>query len=618
LSSPWRKVMSPAALPAARTFPAAVAAALVVGLFLQWPSLDGGFRGDDYVQWAMLHGTFPAQRSAFDLFDFASGAPDEYRRLVDFGHLPWWSAPNLRLRMWRPLASALMAVDFQLFGTQARLHHWHSLAWFVLLLVAAARLLAWALPPLSAGLALLLFAASPCHSLPVGWLANRSTLLATAFGFLAVELQLRWLRAPSAPKALLTMLVASLALLSGEYSISALAYALVIPSAEPQPRDRLRARLPILAPLLGYLVLHTLVGSDIVGSGYYLSPLHDPWGFFEASLTRGPVLVADLLFGLPSAYFNGSSPLRNLILSWNIFSPGVWVQLPDWQSWQVLIGYLALGAAVLLARWLVRGSDRSDALRWLGLGAGLALLPCVGSLPEDRLLVAATLGSSALIASALVRVWPLIWNAGIRHVHWGLVALALALLWVPASSVARSYDAVRGMIDGGEVVRAWSLAAQLPDRSQAGSRVYLLNNADFNSAVNLPWLRLMHHHPLPRSYRRLCPGLLPIDVTRSGERQLDVRVLTNALRGTALPSLYRSAASPMHAGEHFDLPGLHIEVLDVFDDNPSRLRFSFDRSVDDPELWFLTATEHGLRRTAMPALGASVRMPYAQFRDLRR
>jgi hypothetical protein len=602
-------------------FPAAVSAALLVGLCLQWPSLEGGFRGDDYVQWAMLRGTFPAPRSQFDLFDFASGEPDEYRKLVDFGHLPWWSDPKLRLRMWRPLASASMAFDFQHFGTQAQLHHWHSLAWYVLLLLAAARLLGQILPPLSAGLALVCFAASPCHTLPVGWLANRSTLIATALGFLAIDLYLRWLRARSLPKALAVALVAGLALLSGEYAVSALLYAFVIPVAGARPRDRLLAWLPISIPLIGYLALHSLVGSDVIGSGFYVSPTHDPLGFGKALLMRGPVLAADLLFGIPSLHFNGGSPLRNLILSWNIFTPGVWVQLPDWPSWHVLIGYLAVASAALLVHWLTRGPaqhDRSHALRWLSLGTGLSLVPCAGSLPEDRLLVAATLGSSALIASALVQVWPLVWRAAALRARLGATVLALLLLWVPARGAWRSYSDVRGMLEGSEVARVWARAAELPDRTQPDSRVYLLNNVDFNSAVNLPWLRLMEHHPLPRAYRRLCPGALPVDVTRSGERVLEVRVLTNALRGTVLPSLYRSTALPVQVGERVDLPGLRVEVLEVYDGNPSQLRFSFDRSLDDPGLWFLTATEDGLQRSAMPAIGASMRVPYAQFRDLRR
>jgi hypothetical protein len=60
-----------------------------------------------------------------------------------------------------------------------------------------------------------------------------------------------------------------------------------------------------------------------------------------------------------------------------------------------------------------------------------------------------------------------------------------------------------------------------------------------------------------------------------------------------------------------------VDVLNVFQDNPSRVRFTFDRSIDDPTLWFVIASKDGLRHQAMPALHETRRVPYAQFRDLR-
>jgi hypothetical protein len=183
--------------------------------------------------------------------------------------------------------------------------------------------------------------------------------------------------------------------------------------------------------------------------------------------------------------------------------------------------------------------------------------------------------------------------------------------------VKRSYIDARGMLLGAESMRIWALDADMPERDSATTDVYLLAAGDFNTAVNLPWLRRLHGHPLPRSYRRLCPGPLPVDITRSDDRVLDIEVLTNALTGTALPSLYRASDAPMHAGDHFVLPGVTVDVTRVYEDNPSHIRFSFDRSIDDPQNWFLIATPDGLRHRAMPALHETLRVPYAQFRDLR-
>jgi hypothetical protein len=196
--------------------------------------------------------------------------------------------------------------------------------------------------------------------------------------------------------------------------------------------------------------------------------------------------------------------------------------------------------------------------------------------------------------------------------------LWLLACFVPASGLARSYDDVRAVKNGSEIARAFCLDADMPVRDAEHTRVYVLAAADFNTAVNLPWLRsLERRSPVPLSYRRLSPGPLPLDVTRTSDRSLELNVLTSDVRGTAVPSLYRDAAAAVRLGERHVLPGLRVEVLDVVDDNPARMRFEFDRSLDDDSLWFLIATPQGLRRRRLPAIGETMRVPYAQFVDLR-
>jgi len=600
-------------------FLATLGTALLFGLTLQWPSYHGGFRGDDYVQWAMFRGDFPAPRSALDLFSFAAGTREDYLSLVDFGHLPWWSHPELRLRMWRPLASALMALDFQLWDRDARLHHAHSLVWFALLLVAAGRLLWRILPPPSAAVALLLFAVSPCHTLPVGWLANRSTLVACTWAFAALELQLYARSSRALWPRLACAAMSCIALLCGEYALSALVYGLCFSlfwqrAPTPLLRERTRDALPVLAPLCGYLVLHSLLGSDIVHSGYYISPFKAPLDFARAVVTRVPVLSADLLFGMPSYYFHAGSPLRVWLLSQNLISPELWVRLPDWSTWHVVVGYLALAYGLGLYVWLRRepGSTRPPA--WLVVGTLLSLLPCAGSLPEDRLLTAATLGSSALLACALESVARTLLRSQRRA---AALALSVPVLWLPLSALARSYEDVRAVVDGSEVSRTWCLDAELP--TDPNARVYLITTADFNTAVNLPWMRSLEANQTPPlTYRRLSPGPMPVRIQRVSERTLEVRVVISDVYGAAVPGLYRDGASPVLPGERHELPGLVVTVLETYQDNPVHMRFELDRALDDASLWFLAATDSGMRRIALPAIGDDMLVPYAQYRDLRR
>jgi hypothetical protein len=599
-------------------FPCALLAALAVGLFLQWPSLQVGFRGDDYVQHAMFRGDFPSPRSAFDLFSFASGTRADYQRLVDFGHLPWWAHPQLRLRMWRPLASALMALDFTLFDTRAQLHHVHSLLWFGLLLWAAGRLLFRVLPGPAAALALVMYATGPCHTLPVGWLANRSTIVGSALAFFAIDVLVAGGERASRLRRWACATLTATALLCGEYAVATIAYGLAFawlgtPGADR--RRQLQTSLPVLAPLLGYLLLHTLVGSDIVHSGYYISPFGAPLSFAHAVVTRVPVLVADMLLGLPSYQFSSGTPLRDVVLSWQLFTPQVWAHLPDWPTWHTLIGYLAIALAVLQLR---ATRARAPALTWLCAGSALSLIPCAGSLPEDRLLVASTLGAYALVACVLTSLPRAFAERARKRERFGYAFLAAFAAWVAISSASRSHDDVRSIRAGSELARTWCLDADMPDATTAHvARVYLLSHADFNTAVNLPWLRLLEQNqPVPLSYRRLSAGPMPIDVIRTGDRVLELSVITRAVFGSAVPSLYRDASSPVRRGEQHTLPGLRVTVLDVLDGNPSRTRFEFDRSVDDPRLWFLVSGEHGLRRQTMPPVGKTLRLMFAYYGDI--
>jgi hypothetical protein len=241
--------------------------------------------------------------------------------------------------------------------------------------------------------------------------------------------------------------VSTIALLCGEYAISALMYGLCLSALSSQPHGtaaqrwsaRSRMAAPMLLPMLGYLVLHSALGHAIAHSGYYISPMRSPFEFLQAVLVRVPVLVADL-FGLPSFYQHSGNPWREWLLSQTLIPMELWLRLPDWGFWHVGIGYAAIGCSVGL-HWLVRkrlGAASPPA--WLVLGALVSTIPAAGSLPEDRLLTAATLGSSALFSSVLVQGWRALRQPLPTAARLGVAALWLLAIWVPYHACVRSYD----------------------------------------------------------------------------------------------------------------------------------------------------------------------------------
>jgi hypothetical protein len=585
----------------------AVIAAISVSVWVHAPSLDAGFRADDYVQGAMLRGTFPSARTSHDLFNFTSGDDEDRARLIDFGYLPWWTADDVSLRMWRPLASALLAFDHQHFGWRATPMHVHSLLWLAALLCAAMLLLKAVLPWPACVLALLAFAVHPAHSVPVVWLANRSTLVATTLGLLSVAAYVRFRTRGHARYAVAATLFAVAAVAAGEYALTALAYAVAyeLTRSDRPLRARLRLLLPVAVPALAYVALHSALGADVVGSGFYISPVRAPLQFVHAVFTRVPVLVADLVFNVPASYYMlGGPPLKQWVLSQGWFSPTTWHAFPDWPAVHVVIGYIAVLSVACVARLSLRACDvdRRRDVAFLGLGALLALLPTAGSLPGDRLLCASAFGTCAVLGLALHGLW-----RARRMAPWFGAAL-LCVFYVGCAG-ERAARQTAFLAAESESLRVWSLHAELPRRHAAQTRVYVLGSADFTTSANLPWVRHAHGLPLARSYRRLSPAPAAFDVTRVDPHTLDIRVLSHEASGNAVPSLYRDADHPLHAGERFSMPGLVVDVVRVHHGNPMHMRFRFDESVDDEGLWFLHSTLTGLRRLRMPAIGATLRLP---------
>jgi hypothetical protein len=327
------------------------------------------------------------------------------------------------------------------------------------------------------------------------------------------------------------------------------------------------------------------------------------------------------VLGLPSGYFNYGAPLRSWLMSLQLFDAVTWHALPDWPTWHVALGYLAVLGYAAGVRFVRSGQSgrMRRALGCLGLGGIFALLPSAGSLPSDRLVIAGAVGVSAIAATLVLRLQPLATRQlplGTRILRGSLCVAILAVLagW----STLRTYQQVRFFRQESEALRIWGLDADLPsDALAASARVYVLASADFTTAANLPWLRLVHGHPLARSYRRLCPATAALDLHRVDERTLDVTVLTADLRGSAVPSLYRSDAQPITAGYYTTLPGLSVRVLRALRGNPFVMRFAFDRPLEDPELVFLNSTMRGLRRIAMPAVGQTLRLTKPVMNDLR-
>jgi hypothetical protein len=296
----------------------AVAVAVAIAAVVQWPALDGTLFDDDYPQLGFLAGLeHPAlhARGWLDLYRF-----DE-------------------VAFFRPLSSALMALDAALFRTNIWAFHHHSLAWYLAIVVTVAALFRRLTPSISVTAALL-FALGRAAGSTVVWWCNRHLLVSALFGCLGFLAHVRWRERQwrhgrwLAPLALVASLLAGESGLQGFAFIAA--YELVgAPGNVPRAR-RLRAVAAVVGVAVFYVVVRGVLGYGVHGSSWgYVDPLREPSQFALTALRRLPELVRILLGGgldrLPALGRGASDGLAAvMVLAWlALIVRPAWSGLPD-------------------------------------------------------------------------------------------------------------------------------------------------------------------------------------------------------------------------------------------------------------------------------------------------
>lgn len=566
-----------------------------IAVRLHWPALRAGLAADDYLQRAMLDGEYPVKRGAWDLYSFLR-KPGELPILMDAGIAPWWSHPQLRLSLLRPLASLLLWFDHSLLDLNPRSQHVHSLVWlaaFVLVFHLFARRM------LSVGPALIATAVIAFDSTfvaPVAWICNRTSLVSATLGCLALWMYVRhredgWVRG-----GILSSIGFSLAVAAGEYALCfvpfVLAFELVV--AKDPWLVRFRKSLFAVVPALLYLVLHKAMNYGAAGSMAYVGPFDSPGEFALGTLTRIPALVACELLVLPAELVHLSILVR---------SP------------EMLKSLFLLGIIALLFFGTMRRAD-STLRRHLGmcsLGALLALIPLAGTVPSVRLLLVPSVGGSIMIASI---IWDSFARLGTGETRrkfgtWGrlVVTLPFALQHV-VFAASYTHQASAGWRDVVGGIRKKHLEAEIDDSQVKDKEFFLLNAAgDIATLIYPPWVRHARGSPLPRRWFVMSIAIRPMKAVRVSEDTLELSVPDGAMFEDPTSQLFRSPSLPFHPGDKSTVPGLQIDVEDVSGWAPSRVRYRFDSSLDDPKRVFLILEVGRIRRVIMPPIGGEFVIP---------
>ncbi len=585
-----RDEAEPAAKTAVSTIPApwtrgrnwlALGLLVVTGAIIYLPALRSQLLLDDYFHAAMVDGTFPVHRGPFDLYNFVNDA--DRPLLIERGLLPWWSHPRLAIRFFRPLASALLWADHRFFGNNPIPLHVHSFLWWVAAMLGARALFRRLFSARVAWIATVIFAFAPCHTLPLAWLANREALISLTFGALGLSFYVRWREQYARLDGAFAAVLFGLSLLGGEYGLSFTGYVLAFEIVRRPERLSRRAvgLLAFIAPVGAYLAARSARHFGAVGSGFYSDPIHAPAEFLRAAPRRLVTLLADVWLSLDNETVSSSTP-----------------------AWALAIGAV-LAVAILfdpLRRTLAElAAHERGAASFLLIGSVLALAPVLAVVPSPRLLGASLLGVAPIVALLLDRVWfPRVVPARRGRAELAeLVALLLGFAHLVHGPVT-SWLGGRHFQQSAATFskRAAELRARLDDAKSADVVV----TRCINGAFFLPFA-LSRQGELP-SHWRILAQTGHVLALRRDPRTLDLVVPPDQSVFPSGPgNLFRDDELKIAAGDVFDVPGLHVTVLEVGPNGPRSVRYQFDRDLEAASLVWITERFDGFPDATPPKVG---------------
>ncbi len=562
----------------------AIVALLAVALAL--PALWVGFAIDDYYHRVVLLGVPPFRDllgPPQDMFRFFRGDPERTIRMMDLGMFPWWTDPLIKGEFLQAMTVLTHRLDYWLWPDSPALMHAQSLLWYAALVAAIAVLYRRILGrTLTAGIASLLFAIDDAHGTPVGWIANRNSLIAATFGVLALLAHDSWRRNGRRRRIVLAPALLAMGLFSKEEGITACAYLLAY-GLWLDPAGRFRgclALLPYGAVLIVWRVLRDGWGYGTANVGLYIDPLKEPARFAVEAVGRAPVLLLGQ-WGLPPSDLGVLlGPSGRAILL------GIALVFLAWLYWVL---------APLLRR------DRA-ARFWAG-GMLLAVVPLCAIVPMDRLLTAVGIGAFGLLAQFWVSVF------GGEHrpedERWRRRATPMARLLVVIHLViaplALPFRAGNPL--GPRWVEGLLYVNTPLGESVRGQTVVIVNAPSPGHAGYLTVVRGSNGLPVPAHTRVLASGLPAVTIYRPDSRTLLVRPEKGYLRGF-LDRVFRSELRPMSRGQRVELTGMTAEVIELTDDGrPAEVAFRFEVPLEDESLVWLRYRNRRFEPFAPPGVG---------------
>jgi hypothetical protein len=580
-------------------FPSAHWCCIFVAFLLIFPSFFMDFFADDFLFLEKIEGRFPFPTKAWNYYDFISPDREIFEQYKENNIVPWWSHPELRFKFFRPLSSLLFALDYQLFGRNTLGYHLHCFFWLFLLLWVFGLLLQRFFSEPVGVLALWIYTLSSAYLLSTIWVSNRHALISIVPVFWGLWFYLRYREDQWRPGFFLAYLGYTLGLLGGETALSALFYVgfYEILLAPGSLKRRFLGLLPLAFLGVLYITLYRLFDCGTFGSGFYLNPLSESSAYFHAGLLRFPAILADAFLK---------------------FNADLWMLSPDLHPIQALCGAFALGVGVCFYRLILvtLDSKAQRTLHFFALSSLFSILPGISTIPMNRLLVVPFFGISALLASFFIYGYAL-WKKKtdsfspkrflILFCFFILTFLhfVLAPLGTFANSCFFLYSHKRWKnttLDFGK---------DLPTLNPFF--VIIPATPDYLMPMYAQMTRSYYGYSNPQGWFYFSMARYDQRLSRIDSHTLEIEVLEpGALFLSAFEELWKSTHYTFQKGQRFSWGKFRIEIQEVRQTRPCKVRFSSDTSWDDPLFVFYRWTEGHFERFEVPAQGESVLLPFSR------
>lgn len=561
------------------------------GLALHLPTLGMGFLTDDYAHQIILQGVEHPTLRPWSLYDFG-GVPDPDEPGWQFGSFPWWTSPDWKIRFFRPLTSLTLWLDHVLFGRWAMGYHLTNLAWFAGLLILMHGLCrSLELPSRACTLALFFFAASTSCLFPVSWPANRNTLIAVFFMVASIRV-LSLPRSRGRPAPLVAALVlAILASLAKETGVTA--FGLIVAYLW-WLRRRADVSVPqrwVMTGSIGSLLLAGLYGAFLLSRGYgtncvfYAMPWSDPILFLRnlgELVTKGGLSLVGP-FSVDAIIFVPHGGLICVIVFFALIVPFAWF------LWRQVRAHPGAG---FLAAWTL-----------------ITVVPQGGAPPSDRLLFAASVGSSGLLA---LFVCATVFPGQTAPRRRGRRMLGFVIFF--SAGVASALSLVAQGISGAQFVgevRDAILTADVGPVVAGRREVFVFQSPNMLVPLGmLPTWAVETNDPNVRFWP-MQTGRRGLRWTRLDERTFDLTSLGRPFLTDLLERLFLTRRGLPTPGATWKTALFTVVAIDVDENGLHRFRVHCPESLDTPGYRFLIVRDGRFVHTAPPAVGETVIIPPA-------